>query len=49
MTQLDSMERAEVARALAISEEHVAVLLHRARGNLQRRLAKYLPRIEKRP
>jgi RNA polymerase sigma-70 factor (ECF subfamily) len=48
MTQLETMSRSDTANAMGISDEHVAVLLHRARENLQGRLAKYLPTIGKR-
>ena len=43
MTQLDEVDRTQVAAAMGIGIGHVSVLLHRARTNLQSRLAKYLP------
>jgi RNA polymerase sigma-70 factor (ECF subfamily) len=48
MTQLEQMTRSQAASAMGITEEHAAVLLHRAREKLQGKLAKHLPAIERR-
>jgi RNA polymerase sigma-70 factor (ECF subfamily) len=42
LTQLEGLDHAEVARVLGITANHVGVLLHRARAELQRRLASYI-------
>jgi RNA polymerase sigma-70 factor (ECF subfamily) len=43
MTQLERLNRAEAADAMGISTDHLAVLLHRARANLQAQLSSHLP------
>jgi RNA polymerase sigma-70 factor (ECF subfamily) len=43
LTQIEGMENGEAGEAMRIDGKHVSVLLHRARANLQGRLAKYLP------
>ena len=47
ITQLEGLDRAEAAEAMGITVDHLAVLLHRARVNLQQRLAKHLPPVRR--
>jgi RNA polymerase sigma-70 factor (ECF subfamily) len=47
MTQLEGMDRPAAAEAMGITVDHLAVLLHRARANLQQRLAKHQPPVRR--
>ena len=40
LTQLEQMEHGEIARLMGLSTNHIAVILHRARARLQRRVDK---------
>jgi RNA polymerase sigma-70 factor (ECF subfamily) len=47
MTQIERIDRPTTAEAMGITVDHLAVLLHRARSNLQQRLAKHLPPVRR--
>jgi RNA polymerase sigma-70 factor (ECF subfamily) len=47
MTQLEGMDRPAAAEAMGITVDHLSVLLHRARSNLQQRLGKHQPPVRR--